>query len=104
MEGRVRGAESLHPGGSDGLLETVVSTWQWAGGHIMEFLQSQTKEFDLNLISSGEPLRISGCRRDGLKAQITSWCCEQNLPEPGLLITEGREVLRKTEVLNPLFQ
>lgn len=63
----------------------------------MELLQSQAKEFGLHLISNREPLKIFGSKSDGLKTHLT-------VAGPGLLITEGRQVLKKTPVLNPLLQ
>lgn len=36
----------------------------------MEFLQCQTKEYDLNFIGYGEPLKLLGCESNGLKNTI----------------------------------
>lgn len=42
----------------------------------MEFLQCQTKEYGLNFIGNGEPLKLLGCKSNGLKTQFTSWYCD----------------------------
>lgn len=38
----------------------------------MEFLQCQTKEYDLNFIGNGEPLKRLGRKSNGLETQFTS--------------------------------
>ena len=71
-------------------------TWQWAGGQIMEILQCQPKEFDLNVISSGEPLKIFGCKSNGLKTQFTRWWCASKVPWVWFTNHRGKKVLGKS--------